>query len=120
MKARFGPNTNLNPKFESGVQCTAEIREGETVLVTAAAGGTGHLGVQLALLKGCRVVATCGSAEKAQKLRDLGVHRVINYHEEVSNEASSRDQMSVIWPHNKSHTMPASCQESEVCGMLVW
>lgn len=35
--------------------------------------------VQLAKLAGNTVVATCGGAEKAQLLKDLGVDRVINY-----------------------------------------
>ena len=54
------------------------------MLVTAAAGGTGHFGVQIAKLKGCRVIATCGSAEKAERLRDMGADRVINYRKEVN------------------------------------
>ena len=59
------------------------LRKGQTVLVTAAAGATGHMGAQLALLAGCTVVATCGSNQKADRLRALGMHRVINYREEV-------------------------------------
>jgi NADPH:quinone reductase-like Zn-dependent oxidoreductase len=50
-----------------------------TVLVTAAAGGTGQFAVQLAKLAGCRVVATCGGDEKAALLQGLGADRVINY-----------------------------------------
>ncbi len=59
------------------------LQKGQTVLVTAAGGATGHMGAQLALLAGCTVVATCGSNKKAQRLRALGIHRVINYREEV-------------------------------------
>ena len=59
------------------------MQKGQTVLVTAAAGATGHMGAQLALLAGCTVVATCGSGRKAERLRALGIHRVINYKEEV-------------------------------------
>ena len=59
------------------------LQKGQTVLVTAAGGATGHIGAQLALLAGCHVVATCGSARKAERLRSLGIHRVINYKEEV-------------------------------------
>eukprot|EP00878_Enallax_costatus_P017907 GHUV01018826.1.p1 GENE.GHUV01018826.1~~GHUV01018826.1.p1 ORF type:complete len:136 (-),score=19.97 GHUV01018826.1:1217-1579(-) len=51
----------------------------KTVLVTAAAGGTGQFAVQLAKLAGCHVVATCGGAQKARLLRELGVDRVIDY-----------------------------------------
>ena len=43
------------------------------------------MGAQLAMLAGCRVVATCGSQRKAERLRGLGIHRVINYREEVSS-----------------------------------
>ena len=59
------------------------LQKGQTVLVTAAGGATGHMGAQLALLAGCHVVATCGSARKAERLRSLGIHRIINYKEEV-------------------------------------
>lgn len=58
------------------------MRSKETVLVTAAAGGTGQFAVQLAKLAGNTVVATCGSDAKAQLLTDLGCHRVINYNKE--------------------------------------
>ena len=41
-----------------------EIKEKETVLVTAAAGATGSFAVQLAALAGCHVIGTCGSDDK--------------------------------------------------------
>lgn len=65
------------------VQYKAPIQAGMTVLVTAAAGGTGHFAVQIARLQGCHTIATCGSEEKAAKLRSLGADRVINYKQEV-------------------------------------
>ncbi|GLC40673.1 hypothetical protein PLESTB_000034100 [Pleodorina starrii] len=58
------------------------IRAGETVLVTAAAGGTGQFAVQLAKAAGCRVVATCGGPDKARLLQALGADRVIDYSRE--------------------------------------
>jgi hypothetical protein len=57
----------------------ARLAPGETVLVTAAAGGTGQFAVQLAALAGATVIATCGGAAKAALLRRLGAHRVIDY-----------------------------------------
>jgi NADPH2:quinone reductase len=54
--------------------------EGESVLVTAAAGGVGHLAVQLARTRGAsRVVAAVGSLAKAGFLRELGVDEVVTY-----------------------------------------
>jgi NADPH-dependent curcumin reductase CurA len=55
-------------------------KEGETVFVSAASGAVGALVCQIAKLRGCRVVGSVGSEEKAAWLRDeLGVDAVINY-----------------------------------------
>jgi NADPH-dependent curcumin reductase CurA len=59
-----------------------EAKPGETVAVSAAAGGLGHLIVQLAKLRGCRVVAVCGGTRKAEFVRGLGADRVIDYRSE--------------------------------------
>eukprot|EP00537_Pseudo-nitzschia_pungens_P012817 CAMPEP_0172385572 /NCGR_PEP_ID=MMETSP1061-20121228/3236_1 /TAXON_ID=37318 /ORGANISM="Pseudo-nitzschia pungens, Strain cf. pungens" /LENGTH=380 /DNA_ID=CAMNT_0013114655 /DNA_START=110 /DNA_END=1252 /DNA_ORIENTATION=- len=58
---------------------TGKIQPGETVLITAAAGGAGHFAVQFAKLAGCQVIGTCGSDEKARVLETLGCDHVINY-----------------------------------------
>ena len=58
------------------------VKDGETVAISAAAGGLGHFLVQLALLRGCHVIAVCGGPEKAAFVRQLGAHRVIDYRAE--------------------------------------
>ena len=58
------------------------VQDGETVAISAAAGGLGHLLVQLALYRGCTVIAVCGGPEKAEFVRGLGAHRVIDYRAE--------------------------------------
>lgn len=60
-----------------------EMKRGEVVLVTAAAGGTGHIAVQLAKLAGNHVVGVCGSEAKAALLKELGCDRIINYRVEA-------------------------------------
>ncbi|KAI9488170.1 zinc-binding alcohol dehydrogenase domain-containing protein 2-like protein [Zychaea mexicana] len=55
---------------------------GETVLVTAAAGGAGQIAVQLAKLAGNHVIGTCSSDDKVVMLKSLGCDRVINYKKE--------------------------------------
>lgn len=56
----------------------AKLTEGQTVLIHAAAGGVGHLAVQLAKWKGAKVIATA-SARNRQFLMDLGVNQFIDY-----------------------------------------
>jgi NADPH-dependent curcumin reductase CurA len=63
-----------------------EMKSNEVVLVTAAAGGTGHIAVQLAKLAGNHVIGTCGSKQKAELLKKLGCDRIINYRTENINQ----------------------------------
>ncbi|XWK89333.1 MAG: zinc-binding dehydrogenase [Phormidium sp.] len=62
-----------------------EMRSNEVVLVTAAAGGTGHIAVQLAKLAGNHVIGICGSDAKVNLLKELGCDRPINYRQENLN-----------------------------------
>jgi NADPH2:quinone reductase len=62
-----------------GLHERAQIAEGETVLVHAAAGGVGSAAVQLAIAAGCRVIATAGSEEKLAVARSLGADVAIDY-----------------------------------------
>ena len=59
-----------------------EIRQGETVAISAAAGGLGHLLVQIALLRGCHVIGVAGGPRKCDFVRSLGAQRVIDYKSE--------------------------------------
>ncbi len=61
------------------LKISAGLKEGETVLIHAAAGGTGVLAVQLAKRFGARVLATAGSEEKLELARELGADVAINY-----------------------------------------
>ena len=65
---------------------TGKLQPGETVLVTAAAGGAGHFAVQFAKLAGCTVIGTCSSAQKAEVLCALGCDYIINYKTQDVNE----------------------------------
>lgn len=58
----------------------AEIRESESVLVHAAAGGVGNLGVQIAkLMNAGDVFGTAGTNEKRNRIKDYGVDYAIDY-----------------------------------------
>ncbi|KAG2194575.1 hypothetical protein INT46_011290 [Mucor plumbeus] len=61
---------------------TGRMTKGETVLVTAAAGGAGQIAVQLAKLAGNHVIGTCSNDDKVAMLKEMGCDRVINYKKE--------------------------------------
>ncbi|KUJ71018.1 NADPH:quinone reductase [Streptomyces albus subsp. albus] len=70
-----------------GAYHAARPEPGESVMVTAAASGVGHLAVQLARAYGAsRVVAAAGSPAKAAFLRGLGADEVIGYDELAGTE----------------------------------
>jgi NADPH:quinone reductase len=60
---------------------TCPIRRGDTVLVHAAAGGVGLLLVQVARMRGARVIATVSTPAKAELARAAGADEVILYAE---------------------------------------
>ena len=67
----------------------ARVRPGETVLVSAAAGGVGLAAVQVAKLAGARVIATAGSAEKRAFARDEGAGETLDHYREDVIAAST-------------------------------
>ncbi|RAS61830.1 NADPH:quinone reductase-like Zn-dependent oxidoreductase [Lentzea atacamensis] len=57
---------------------TADVQPGQKVLITAAAGGVGHLAVQIAKARGAYVIGTAREPKHAF-LKDLGADDVIDY-----------------------------------------
>ena len=63
-----------------GLLDIGQIKVGETVVVSAAAGAVGSIVGQIAKIKGCRVVGITGSNEKCRWLvEELGFDAAINY-----------------------------------------
>ncbi|MEW2263585.1 NADP-dependent oxidoreductase [Streptomyces sp. NPDC047853] len=64
----------------------ADVRPGQRVLVHAAAGGVGHVAVQIAKARGAHVIGTA-SAAKHEFLRSLGADETVDYRETDFAEA---------------------------------
>ena len=65
------------------LETSGQLKEGESVLVHAAAGGVGYLAVQMAKLMGASpVIATASTQEKLDLAKDLGADVLVNYTEE--------------------------------------
>lgn len=71
-----------------GLLETGALKDGEQVAVSTAGGAVGSVVAQIARIKGCYVVGSTGSDEKAAWLRDVvGLDAVINYKTETLSKA---------------------------------
>ena len=59
----------------------ADVKPGERVVVTGAAGGVGQFAAQLAVAQGAEVIAVC-SGRNVERVRGLGVDKVLDYETE--------------------------------------
>jgi NADPH:quinone reductase-like Zn-dependent oxidoreductase len=101
----------------------AQVQPGEDVLVHAAGSGVGSLAIQIAKLRGARVIATAGSAEKLDKARELGADEAINYTrddwpKEVKRVTDGRG-VDVVFEHTGAVTWPGSILSMKKGGRLV-
>lgn len=69
------------------VERCARIEPGETIVIEAAAGGTGTLAVQLAKRAGARVIGLASSAEKRALVAELGADATVDSRAEDLGEA---------------------------------
>jgi len=60
----------------------AGLRQGMQVLISGGAGSVGHYAIQMAKIRGARVIATVSSRQKAEHAKSAGADVVINYREE--------------------------------------
>ena len=70
------------------VRSTYEVKDGETILFHAGAGGVGQIAVQIAKAQGANVLVTVGNEEKAVFARQIGADEAILYdHVNFAEEA---------------------------------
>lgn len=67
---------------------TFPLKPGDSALVHAGAGGVGLLLIQIARIRGARVVATVGSESKIQLAREAGAEQVCNYSRDDFSKAA--------------------------------
>jgi NADPH-dependent curcumin reductase CurA len=78
--------TGLTAYF--GLLEVGQIKAGDTVVISGAAGATGMVAGQIAKIKGCRAVGIAGGPEKCSYLtKDLGFDAAIDYKNENVAEA---------------------------------
>lgn len=79
----------------------AHLQAKQTVLIHAGAGGVGHVAIQLAKIRGARVLTTVGDAEKAALARSCGADESIDYRQvdfvEAANALTSGAGANVVF-----------------------
>lgn len=86
-----------------GLYFAGEAKQGHTVVISAAAGATGSMAVQIAvqLLKARRVVGIAGSDDKCAWVKsELGAHECVNYNSPTFREdlkAATPDEVDVYF-----------------------
>ena len=100
----IGKAMALTTQYSTAQFCFNEVvnlHKGDKVLIHAAAGGVGTALVQMAKDRGCEIFGTCGSDEKIEYLKSLGVHHPINYRKndffEVIKKSSGAHSLDVIF-----------------------
>ena len=101
----------------------AAVQPGEDVLIHAAGSGVGSIGIQVAKLRGARVIATASTDEKLAKAKELGADEVVNYSREdwpkKVKRLTGKRGVDVVFEHTGAATWPGSIASLKTNGRLV-
>jgi len=101
----------------------ANVQPGEDVLVHAAGSGVGSVAIQIAKLRGARVITTASTDEKLAKARELGADETINYSRDdwpkEVKRLTARRGVDVVVEHTGADTWPGSIAALKNNGRLV-
>jgi len=101
----------------------ANIKPGQTVLIMGGTSGVGMVGIQIAKLYNCNVIATAGNKEKMDKCLELGADEVVNHREsewyKKVRELTKRKGVDVIFEHIGKTMFPQEVSLLKMGGVLV-
>ena len=101
----------------------ANIRPGQTVLIMGGGSGMGIVGIQIAKLFNCDVIATAGNREKMGKCLQLGADFVVNHREsdwyKKVREITNKRGVDVVYEHIGKTVFPQELSLLKMGGTLV-
>ena len=105
-----------------GLLITGELKDGENVFVSAAAGAVGSVAAQIARIRGCYVIGSTSTEEKCEWLRStVGVDAAINYNEGVlrrSLKAAAPNGIDVYFDNVGGEHLDAALPRMNVFGRI--
>jgi NADPH:quinone reductase-like Zn-dependent oxidoreductase len=104
----------------------AKIKPGQTVLIMGGGSGVGMVGIQIAKLYNCTVIATAGKQDKMDKCLGLGADYVVNHREadwykkvRDVNKKLGQPGVDVVFEHIGKSTFPQEVGLLKMGGTLV-
>jgi NADPH:quinone reductase-like Zn-dependent oxidoreductase len=101
----------------------AQIKPGQTVLIMGGTSGVGMVGIQIAKLYNCNVIATAGSKDKMDACLKLGADNVVNHREadwsKKVREITNKQGVDVVFEHIGKSTFPQEVALLKTGGTLV-
>ncbi len=126
---RSGDEVMLQPGISCGhcLECLAGrdslCREYDILGYRPAGSGVGSLGIQVAKLRGARVIATASSDEKLAKAKELGADEIVNYTNadwpKDVKRLTNRRGVDVVFEHTGASTWSGSIASLKSNGRLV-
>jgi len=94
---------NVGATAWTALEAVAGVSPGDRVLVHGGAGGVGHAAVQIAAAGGADVIATAGSADACDRVRELGASTALQYDSDTLAEdvlaATGGDGVETVLDH---------------------
>jgi NADPH:quinone reductase-like Zn-dependent oxidoreductase len=101
----------------------ARIIPGQTVLIMGGTSGVGMVGIQIAKLYNCNVIATAGNQQKMDKCMELGADNVVNHREadwyKKVREITKKEGVDVVFEHIGKNVFPQEVGLLKMGGTLV-
>ena len=102
----------------------ANIKPGQTVLIMGGTSGVGMVGIQIAKLYNCNVIATAGNQQKMDKCSEIGADDVVNHREpdwykKVRDITKKQGGVDIVFEHIGKNVFPQEVSLLKMGGTLV-
>ncbi|CAE6353756.1 unnamed protein product [Rhizoctonia solani] len=103
-----------------GLELIGDPKPGETIYVSAGAGAVGSIVTQLAKAKGLKVIASAGSNEKVEAMKQMGVDVEFNYKtDQVGDVLTKEGPIDIYWDHVGGSQLEAAIEACNLYARII-